>query len=190
MSSPLAQVSAPYWNARADAQRGRGAGEVKGYWGSVEEREREGCLSSGGVPVEGYLRGLECCEQNRSYRGHGLRMLWGQATFDSTGGYGLEDTEYIYTLKYTHTQRQLLLSARFIAHLEFGVFSSGRKASFFFCSVWSFHKAVLGIIWYELYNADTYITKEGEEDNERNNTFISFSVKFLTRCFKVTMKWQ
>ena len=135
MSSPLAQVSAPYWNARAAQQRDRGAGEVKGYRGSVEERRVEGCLSSGGVSVEGYLRGLECREQNRSYRGHGLRMLWGLATVDSTGGNGLENTEYIYTLKYTHTQRQTLLSARFIAHLEFGVFSLGRKSFFSLFSV-------------------------------------------------------
>lgn len=41
-------------------RRGRGAGEVKGYWASTEEQKGEGCLSSGGVPVEGYLRGLEC----------------------------------------------------------------------------------------------------------------------------------
>lgn len=82
--------------------------------------EDRGVCHLGGVPVEGYLRGLECREQNRSYRGHGLRKLRGQATFDSSGGCGPEDTEYIYTLKYTHTHT---LSARFIAHLEIGVFS-------------------------------------------------------------------
>lgn len=84
-------------------QSGRGAGEVKGYWASVEEQRREGCLSSGGVPVGGYLRGLECWEQNRSYRGQGLRMSWGQATFDSTQRWRLDS---IYTLKYTHNTLQ------------------------------------------------------------------------------------
>lgn len=54
-------------------------------------------------------------------------MLWGQASFDSSGGYGFEDTEYIYTRRYTHTQGQRFLSARFIAHLS-GTFSSGRKS--------------------------------------------------------------
>lgn len=69
-------------------------------------------------------------EQNRSYRGHGLRMLQGKATFDSSGGYGLADTKYIYTLKYTQTQ--LSQSARFIAHLESVAFSSRTKAFPFF----------------------------------------------------------
>lgn len=78
-------------------------GRSKATGAVCRNRGERGCLSSGGVPAEGYLRGLEWREQNRSYRGHGLRKLRGQAAFDSSGGYGLEDTEYIYTLKYTHT---------------------------------------------------------------------------------------
>lgn len=40
---------------------------------------------------------MECREQNRSQRGHGLRKLQGQAVFDSSGGDGLEETKCIYT---------------------------------------------------------------------------------------------
>lgn len=80
--------------------------------------------------MEENLRGLESREHNRSYEGHGLRMLWSKATFDSSGGYGLGDAQYIYTLKFTHQHALPLLSAKFTAHLETGVFSSGRD--FFF----------------------------------------------------------
>lgn len=83
-------------NAGAATRRCRGAGKVKGQRGGVVEQRGEECLSSRGVPVEGYLRGLECREQNRSHRGHGSRMSQGRDTFDSSGGDGFEDT-------HTHT---------------------------------------------------------------------------------------
>lgn len=53
--------------------------------------------------MEGYLRGLESREQNRSHGVTGYGSCRGRAAFDGSGGHGLEDTEYIYTLKYTLT---------------------------------------------------------------------------------------
>ncbi|MEQ2158704.1 hypothetical protein GOODEAATRI_015165 [Goodea atripinnis] len=118
------------WNARAAFTEAEvlGRSEATGVvWRNQDDR---GICHLG--PMEGYLRGLECREHNRSYKGHGLRMLWSKATFDSSGGYGLGDAQYIYTLKFTHQQALPLLSARFTAHLETRVFSPRRNYFFSF----------------------------------------------------------
>lgn len=54
--------------------------------------------SSGGVS-----EGPGVARTKQELQGSRVTDVGGQATFDSFGGDGLEDTEYIYTVKYTHT---------------------------------------------------------------------------------------
>lgn len=128
MSSPRARVSAPFAGMRGQSGRGerwRGGQRLPGC--SAEEWGRRGSPSSRGVPADGYLErgGPGEREQNRSLRGHGLRML--PATFDISGGSRLQEHR-VHLHAHTHTRS--CLSARFIAHLGARVFPSGTNAFF------------------------------------------------------------
>lgn len=127
MSSPRAQVSAPLLECEGRLIEAEVVGRSKAtgvVWRKGDER---GGCHLGEFQWMDISGGLESREQNRSYRGHGLRMLSrGEATFDRSGGCRLQDTEYTYTLKYTHVNTENL-SARFIAHLEARVFFLGEK---------------------------------------------------------------
>lgn len=76
MSSVQAQVSAPCAGMQGQPlteaevpARSKATGVVR------KNRDDRGICHLG--PMEVNLRSLECREQNRSYRGHGLRMLQG-----------------------------------------------------------------------------------------------------------------
>ena len=86
MSSLGAQVSVPLLECKGSLYRSPSAGEVKGDRGGMEEWTGEGCLSSRGSTSRGISEGPGVLEQNSSYKGHGSRMLRGQATYDSSEG--------------------------------------------------------------------------------------------------------
>ena len=106
MSSPLARVSAPLLECEG---KSHGEAEVLGRSKATglvcRNREERRCLSSEGEFQWRDIWGAWRAENKTGVTGvTGYGSCRGRATFDGSGGYGLEDAEYIYTLKYTPTR--------------------------------------------------------------------------------------